>query len=377
MNVPRYSAAAARLLARHVPEDAAPAGERERGIETIERALWTRTKRRRQRLALAAVLAAASFGLIWRFAAMTHGEAATSSSISVSPLGLGATLRAPGGARALGGSADLQPDQAIETPDGGGASLKFSTGTRIELEGASRFGVETGELSGHFLLARGQLSTHVQKLRPGERFVIRTPDAEVEVRGTTFRLAVLGRAETCGNGSRTRLEVSEGVVEVRSAARTARVSAGESWPFDCPARAAATPASAGPEAKGAAPETTGALRAGSGASPPHAEQLAHAVAPSSTAPPPHRPTALARQNDLFAEAVAARQRGDVAGALRAYQELLKRFPESPLVENALAERMRLLLPGDAASAREEARRYLLRYPRGFAAEEASRVLEQR
>jgi hypothetical protein len=65
----------------------------------------------------------------------------------------------------------------------------------------------------------------------------------------------------------------------------------------------------------------------------------------------------------------------VAGALHAYQELIRRFPDSQLVENALVERMRLLLPSDAERAREEARRYLLHYPHGFAQAEAQRMLD--
>ena len=88
-------------------------------------------------------------------------------------------------------------------------------------------------------------------------------------------------------------------------------------------------------------------------------------------------TALAHQNDLFAEAVDLRRRGDVGGALHAYQALIQRFPNSPLAENALAERMRMLQASDREHAREEAARYMLRYPHGFAAAEAQRLLDLR
>jgi outer membrane protein assembly factor BamD (BamD/ComL family) len=79
---------------------------------------------------------------------------------------------------------------------------------------------------------------------------------------------------------------------------------------------------------------------------------------------------------LFAEGVALRRRGDVAGALRAYQDLIAEFPSSPLAENAMVERMRLLSTSERARAREEARRYLRRYPRGFALEEARRLTDE-
>ena len=76
---------------------------------------------------------------------------------------------------------------------------------------------------------------------------------------------------------------------------------------------------------------------------------------------------------MFAEGVAKRRQGDVSGALRAYRELLTRFPRSALAENALVERMRLLAStGDPATV-PEAKRYLARYPGGFAVKEAQRL----
>ena len=85
---------------------------------------------------------------------------------------------------------------------------------------------------------------------------------------------------------------------------------------------------------------------------------------------PQRASALAEQNDLFAEGVALRRQGDVSGALRAYQNFITRFPRSPLVENALVERMRVFASTRDARARAEAELYLSRYPHGFAVKEA-------
>ena len=79
---------------------------------------------------------------------------------------------------------------------------------------------------------------------------------------------------------------------------------------------------------------------------------------------------------MFAEGVARRRQGDASGALRVYQELLTRFPRSALAENALVERMRLLVSlGDPAKA-SEAKRYLARYPRGFAVKEAQALVAE-
>jgi outer membrane protein assembly factor BamD (BamD/ComL family) len=84
-------------------------------------------------------------------------------------------------------------------------------------------------------------------------------------------------------------------------------------------------------------------------------------------------SALVEQNDLFAEGVAARRRGDTTGAISAYRRLMQKYPSSALVENAMIERMRLFAKSDAELAREEARRYLARYPSGFARAEAQRM----
>jgi hypothetical protein len=379
MNLPRYSALAAKLLARHVSNDAASDGDRERGIRTIERAMRQRTSRRWLWTGGAALAGAAAFTLLWRVAFSTPpaGELRQQVTISVSPRGLGAKVRDPAGERELSTRAELQRDQAIETADSGGASLSFSTGTRIELAGSSKFGVVSRGQSERFVLARGELSTKVEKLRPGERFIVETPDAEVEVRGTMFRLAVLSQSEACGAGSRTRLEVHEGVVEVRSAGITARVGAGAHWPSDCVPVAAAPSANAEPANVSAARTAHDLPMADHGDAPALGVRgaSASASASASSAQRSASPTALARQNDLFAEAVALRRHGDVAGALHAYQELIRRFPDSPLVENALVERMRLLLSSDGERAREEARHYLLLYPHGFAQAEAQRLLD--
>ena len=83
---------------------------------------------------------------------------------------------------------------------------------------------------------------------------------------------------------------------------------------------------------------------------------------------------LTLQNDLFAEGVARGRRGDTNGALRAYQELISRFPSSALAENAMVERMRLLAKSPMGAL--EASRYLARYPHGFAVREAKQLVAE-
>ena len=360
MNTPRYATAAAKLIAKHLPKATAELVERERSIATIERAIRARTRRRRWLGAGSALAVAAALVLVAQ-ATLFHGGSPPSSNrvlITVSPSGKGAALQAGEVALPVVPHAALEAGQRIQTPVDGGAALQLSTGTSMTLAGSTAFRVDSQGADERFSLQRGELSAHVAKLTEGQRFIVTTPDAEVEVRGTRFRLSVLAEPQSCGAGTRTRLEVSEGVVEVRASGSVIDVKAGQSWPVDCNAEAQAAntdepphrPASSVPSKHGSAQTTPSAP----------GDEAEHA-------------SAFAAPNDLFAEGVAKRRQGDVSGALRAYRELLTRFPRSALAENALVERMRLLAStGDPATV-PEAKRYLARYPGGFAVKEAQRL----
>jgi hypothetical protein len=351
MNIPRYAAAAAKLLGKRVRGTELVAGDRERGIATIERAMQARVRRRRLVFGAGILASAAALLLVVQGARhlSTAPAAAPLVAINASPAGRGAALRAGDSDQPLSVRSQLGAGQRIETPPDGGASLKLSTGTSMDLSGSTSFQVDSQGAVQRFSLQRGELLAHVAKLTLGQRFIVATPDAEVEVRGTRFRTRVLEQAEACGDGSRTRLTVTEGVVEVRRAGTAILVRAGQHWPSDC----ASTQAPA-------AEKVVTAPAAG----------VADVVSKARGASAPERASALAEQNDLFAEGVALRRQGDIGGALRAYQTLMARFPKSPLAENALVERMRVLAATRDSHARDEAQLYLSRYPRGFAVKEA-------
>ncbi|MET0790837.1 MAG: FecR domain-containing protein [Polyangiaceae bacterium] len=376
MNIPRFASAAAKLLRDSLPEVRPTAGARARGIATIERAMLARARRRRLKWAGAAVLsAAAAVSLVSAGRWMsTRPDTDAEVSINVTPAGHGAALRAGARAEALPERAELASGQRIETPSDGGALLRLSTGTSMDLGGSTSFRVDSQGKVERFSLQQGELSAHVAKLSGGQRFIIATPDAEVEVRGTKFRVRVLGAGETCGAGSRTRLDVTEGIVEVRASGATVNVVAGEHWPSDCTdaelTRSVAAPLSLPRAAPvpdvSAVPLHAQAARPFASSSAEHAPLVRGA---------PEQASELAQQNDSFAEGVALHRQGDVAGALRAFQSFLVRFPRSPLAENALVERMRILASAHDPGARTEAQRYVARYPRGFALGEAKQLTE--
>ena len=77
---------------------------------------------------------------------------------------------------------------------------------------------------------------------------------------------------------------------------------------------------------------------------------------------------------MFADAMAAKRRGDSGEALADFDRFLARYPSSPLAESATVERMRLLRSADSGRATAAARQYVGRYPNGFARAEAEAIL---
>jgi len=83
---------------------------------------------------------------------------------------------------------------------------------------------------------------------------------------------------------------------------------------------------------------------------------------------------LAMQNRVFADAMNARARGDLGGAVRLLDDFLVRYPASVLAEDAHVERFRALAGmGDHRGAARAARAYLAAYGGGFARDEARRL----
>jgi hypothetical protein len=212
------------------------------------------------------------------------------------------------------------------------------------------------------------LQAKVAKLTNGQRFVVRTPDAEVEVRGTVFRVEIVEPDATCANGARTRVSVSEGLVEVRGAGASTYIHPGESWPVGCARAASATVDTASSVAALLPP-----------ASPKPSGRTAGAVsqrdATEASARTVKEASSISLQNRLFGEANAARQQGDNARAVGLFEQLIARYPASPLAEGAAVQRMLVLKNIDPAAGRSAARQYLSRYPQGYAKKDAEKLAQ--
>lgn len=391
---PSLSRLATDLLSAERSALSAPsAADDARAILAIEAAIHGAARRRRTRrravtgaLALAATFAVLAGGRLVLSGSSVRGPRVATPAPAASPSARGTALAAGavfvrgGHESALSDDVGLEARDRIVTAHAGRASITLSTGTRLVVEPSSEVTLAEQGPTTSFALAAGSVHADVAKLHPGERFIIRAPDGEVEVWGTSFDVSVVTPSPGCGGGTSMRVVVSEGVVVVRSAGAVEdRVTKGQSWPRACaPVDASAassanvlpTAASSAPVPHGRGVQSAATLTATADAP---AATLVRPLPPPPLAAPaaPEPASELAAQNALFAEAAAARRRGDSASAVAAYDRLAARYPSSPLTENAWVERMRVIAASDARRGADAARAYLARYPRGFARTEAS------
>lgn len=370
MNSPRYAELAAQVITEGVRVDVPPVSSAHRAlaIAAVERALVERRRRLRARRLV--VLASAGAGLA---AAVTllmvrtpsppaDGRAAAVASRSelatvTYSKGSGGTIEVAGASTPLVGGAPVAKGSRITTRAGGGATLLLATGTKLTLDEQARLSFEGEGERQVFALAAGTVAAQVAKLSANQQFVVRTSDAEVEVRGTTFRVTDGAPLAACEAETTTRVAVDEGVVVVRFRGNEHRVAAGETWPTGCGSEAA----------RAAAPTATGAPKV------PTSDRQ-HAKPAGAMPVEPQESSHLAEQNDLFAQAMAARRAGRSDEAVQRFNRLIAQYPRGPLAENATVERFRTLRELDPAKAAASAREYLERYPSGFARREAEGVI---
>ncbi|APR83010.1 Hypothetical protein A7982_08359 [Minicystis rosea] len=210
----------------------------------------------------------------------------------------------------------------------------------------------------------GTIALSVRPLRGAERFIVRTEDAEVEVRGTIFHVEA--------QAARLRsVRVTEGKVEVRFHGATWLVAAGERWsrpstaePVRAPVSTVLTRPAADPTP---APASTALAR-------PTAEP---AQAPASTASASATPPASARPDsmDALREGIRMVDRGDYDAAAQRLSAFGEAHPNDERAEDALFLLMvSLQRGGRMAEARTAARRYLTQYPKGYRRSEAEALL---
>lgn len=383
MKSPRYAQIAARVLA-DAPEASVPVTEAARAaaVERIAGALNAKTQRRSRRtkfLGVAGAIAAAALGYLGVHAE-SHGDSAGIPklvSAVVLAHGSGAAISSQGTTQPLTSASALSQGSHLIAGAGGGATVRLSTGTELSVDHDSNMEFENAGPVERFFLAQGVLRAKVAKLKPGERFIVRTPDAEVEVRGTVFRVEVVDPDPNCAGGARTRVAVTEGLVEVRGAGASTYVHPGETWPPGCQA-IASVPAESALAASNSQPKlrrTSVDHRSLAASTSPLKASDADESTPEQKLVK-EGSSSIAQQNELFSEAAAARRQGDSASAISTFELLMTRYPTSPLAEGAAVQRMSLLAASNTTAAKNAARQYLTRYPRGYARSDAEKLLDQ-
>jgi anti-sigma factor RsiW len=229
----------------------------------------------------------------------------------------------------------------------------------VRPEPGAAWNERAGGASVRLALDAGALAIHVSKLKPGQSFSLQLPDGELEVRGTRFTVQV-------GAERTEHVAVSEGRVALRVRGRPELLlGAGEAW-----RRTGDAAVSSAPSAVGAA------STAPTSVSPPRAAPRSSASV-TSTSLAPERAVPPSPASD-FAIAMASFSRGDFATAEQLFQRFEAQHPQSSQVEDSLFLRaLARLRRGDEVGARALAAEYLRRYPNGFRADEAARVVSAR
>ena len=391
MSTVDYAALAARVLKRKTITLRDSGLSRDRGIAIVAQAMQESMRaRRRLRLWIGSTLttaaAAAALLTTTHYFRLSHRAIALPAARACvnSPEGCGSA--SPGSLSNIDvghmDGRDIMPGTVMQADRGRPARVEFDSGTHMSLDGNTMLAYDEGAANHRFSLARGSVHLEVAKLKKDQRFLLNTVDAEVEVRGTVFDVAVLDAANGCEQ--RTRVAVREGMVEVRSAAELRTLHGGDVWLGDCTpaaksedssskvASASARPVKSESGTNQHAPTSSLAIEAPTEAHPslpagsPNLPKLAAADA---------SPTSdLVKQNDLYARASAERNQGHPQEALALYNQLIVRYPTSALVESARVQRIRLLKQTDKIQAAREATQYLVQFPKGFARSEAEALV---
>lgn len=388
-----YAAIAAKVLKRK-PISARTTGlSRDRGIAIVAQAMQqsARARRRRRVWVLGAVIvttgAAAAMAVVAvRGSGKAESEPQKYAQCSHSPIGCAPQTKTSPNAVDVGhfDGREILPGGVMQADLGKSVQVQFDSGTRIGLGENTMLAYDEGAQVHRFSLSRGSVHLEVAKLEQGQRFLVNTADAELEVRGTVFDVAVSPPSSGCAQ--RTSVSVQEGIVEVRSADELRTLRRGETWRPECDTTkgqheaAAALASNLDRSAKVTPLESHSPRKNLAATLDPSVENRRvdsdmGVSTPIQMPPKAARPSDLAKQNDLYARASAERNQGHSGEALALYRELITTFPSSALVESASVQRIRILRTTNSDAALREAKQYLARYPKGFARSEMSKLVE--
>lgn len=310
-------------------------------IEVRQRGLATRRVALRRGLWAAAMAAAAAVPVaVWSGIA-GHQDAAKAVALQASVIAVAGNsqLVGLGGIHPIDASkTPMGPDDELETGPQGAARASLPTGAVVDIGPSSHLRYlqmgDAREMHDRIELASGKIDVRVPKLASGSEVRVVTQGVTVVVHGTRFSVEQVA-ADATGH-ARTRVAVTEGRVAVYAGGKEQFLTAGAVW-IDADA---ATPPSEPPPSIG-----------------------------------PREASSLAVENGLLSEAMTLRRTHQTERSVALLDELIAKYPGSPLGETACVERLRALADlGATARLAREAEGYLARYPDGFARREARQLL---
>jgi hypothetical protein len=356
-------------------EDAQRASyRRERLVRLLGANIEANARKKRSRLSpwlwgAVAAAAVATAGVVgW---STLHPQQATMARVDVPSAGdaravLGAvSVRRGADATSLHTGEVFVGGEVIATAAGAGVEIGIASG-HADLAASSEMQILRPTASERRLrLGAGSVDVDLpRKLEGGKHLIVETPNAEVLVVGTAFTVEV----DSDGGERATHVSVRRGTVWImQNGKQRAVLRAGDDWRSSSATARTATPAPAAEPEKAARASSPGKLAS-----------LGRAAANTRgpRAPRPADSGTLREENTLYEAGLAARNRGDHAGAADAFAQLLTRFPRSILRESALAGQFRALeRVGRSSAATVAARRYLASYPNGFARADAERIAD--
>jgi hypothetical protein len=225
-----------------------------------------------------------------------------------------------------GQSIHTTAEGAITTGPGSSAHIRANSGVEVDVLEDTALALDgLDPRAGALHLYGGAIRCQVPRLPTGQTFSVVTPEATVIVHGTVFSIDVRPRGPfshgRSGFGKRTTVKVDEGVVVVRYPSGEVTLTASQSWtnpPLD------------------SAPEPEPSSAAPSGEPAPKSSAAPRPTPRRTTSAPAPELGTLDEETRLLRSGLAAERSGDLARAAASFEQLLARYPDSPLVPDAKA-----------------------------------------
>lgn len=341
----RYAKLAAKLLISSRSEEVAHRSQINRDAMVASMVSTIETKSRNKRIFWVgtglALAACAIFAIRFGVQSSTFTNKATSGDVITLQelVGENRILHRHGGWQLATNNLSLVEGDEIVVPEGASSVLSFPDGTRARINPESRVEIIQLGSNRRLTLQKGNLDLQVAKLGPLRRFQVTTPDASVEVHGTTFSVSVGKPEGGCGTiRAATFVKVNEGLVSVKYQGDSYLLHGGDVWPC-----ASTKKVSVDPTFEPAI--TTVPLRpspSGRSAKLPFRDRIEkRTLAPVPSVVVPPNLSNLKAQNDLFQEAMKAERQKNMDQATHLLNTLIERYPGGPLEESAQAELLKI------------------------------------